>query len=277
MFSSGIHGDPSTVTLRAYLGDAIVFRLIDVTMNESNVFTVSGHNFLTERYAGDANRKNSIHIGIAERYDLVVPQAGGPRLQSGDYMYFNGRSSKLSEGSWGLIRVLDKEVPDLKPLPNAAFGPPGLKKQLPICPADAPVKNFNVVAIDYPQMAFNPNVEEAIEVDFERTIEVRNPDAKIYVLEEEVAKVSGEFQPMPLTFGQLGDCLKGENLTTKMKKAGLRSRPSPGVRSQGFPGCEPRQQSRRSKLGSGKAALYLYAIVSGETQSLVWDWGVTWP
>ena len=139
LFSSGIHGDPSTIMLRAYLGDAIVFRLIDVTMNESNVFTVSGHNFLTERYAGDANRKNSIHIGIAERYDLVVPQAGGPRLQSGDYMYFNGRSSKLSEGSWGLIRVLDKEVPDLKPLPNAAFGPPGLKSSCPFvrrCPGE---------------------------------------------------------------------------------------------------------------------------------------------
>jgi hypothetical protein len=47
-------------------------------------WTLSGHTFLTERYAGDANRKNSIHIGIAERYDLVVPKAGGPRQQAGD-------------------------------------------------------------------------------------------------------------------------------------------------------------------------------------------------
>jgi hypothetical protein len=85
MFSSTVHGDPSTAMLRAYLGDAIVFRLIDVTMNESNVFTVSGHTFWTERYAQEANRKNSIHVGIAERYDLVVPEAGGPRHQPGDY------------------------------------------------------------------------------------------------------------------------------------------------------------------------------------------------
>ena len=87
-----------------------MFRLIDVTMNESNVFTVSGHTFWTERYAQEANRKNSIHVGIAERYDLVVPEAGGPRHQSGDYMFFNGRSSKFSEGAWGIIRVLDKPV-----------------------------------------------------------------------------------------------------------------------------------------------------------------------
>jgi len=67
--------------------------------------------FLTERYAGDANRKNSIHIGIAERYDLVVPQAGGSRFQAGDYIHFNGRSSKFSEGGWGIIRVYDRDRP----------------------------------------------------------------------------------------------------------------------------------------------------------------------
>ena len=276
LFSSKVHGDPSTVMLRAYLGDSIVFRLIDVTMNESNVFTVSGHNFLTERYAGDANRKNSIHIGIAERYDLVVPQAGGPRLQPGDYMYYNGRSSKLSEGSWGLIRVLDKEVPDLKPLPNAGFGPNGIKKPLPVCPKDAPVKNFNVVAIDFPSMTFNPNVEEAIEVDFERKIEIQNPDAKIYVLEEEVSKVSGEFQPMPLTLrANVGDCIK-VNLKNKMKESrasfsafslAFDPKDSQGVNLGNNPGDQT--------VAPGKSRTYTYYAdpSTGETQSLVWDFG----
>ena len=276
LFSTTTHGDPSTSILRAYLGDAIVFRLIDVTMNESNVFTVSGHNFLTERYAGDANRKNSIHIGIAERYDLVVPQAGGPRLQPGDYMYFNGRSSKLSEGSWGIIRVLDKEVPNLKPLPNAAFGGPGIKKPLPVCPAAAPVKHFNVVAIDYPNMVFNPNVEEAIEVDFERKIEVRNPDAKVYLLEEEVAQVSGEFQPMPLTIrANVGDCLKVK-LTNKLKD----SRASFSAFSLAFDPKDSQGVNMGNNLGDqtvapGDSRTYTYYADPsiGETQSLVWDWG----
>ncbi len=276
LFSSRIHGDPSTVMLQAYLGDAIVVRLIDVTMNESNVFTMSGHNFLTERYAGDANRKNSIHIGIAERYDLVVPQAGGPRLQPGDYMYFNGRSSKLSEGSWGMIRVLEKETPDLQPLPNAGFGGPGIKKPLPLCPPDAPVKQFNVAAIDYPQMAFNPNVEEAIEVDFERTIAVRNPDAKIYILEEEAAKVSGEFQPMPLTLrANVGDCLKVK-LTNKMKEG----RASFSAFSLAFDPADSQGVNLGNNPGDqtvapGKSRTYTYYAdpSTGETQSLVWDWG----
>ena len=79
----------------------MVFRLLHTLTNETMTWTLSGHTFWSERYAGDANRKNSIHIGIAERYDLVVPQAGGPRLQAGDYIHFNGRSSKFSEGGLG--------------------------------------------------------------------------------------------------------------------------------------------------------------------------------
>lgn len=276
IFSSAVHGDPSTIMVRAYLGDAIVFRLVDVSMNESNVFTVSGHTFLTERYAGDANRKNSIHIGIAERYDLVVPQAGGPRLQAGDYMYFNGRDSKFSEGSWGIIRVLDKEVPDLQLLPNAAVGGPGIKKSLPVCPADAPVKSFNVVAIDFPSMTFNPNIEEAIEVDFERKIQIQNPDAKIYVLEDEISKVSGDFHPMPLTIrANVGDCLK-VNLTNKMKE----SRASFSAFSLAFDpkdsqgmniGNNPGDQT----IAPGESRTYTYYAdpFIGETQALVWDFG----
>jgi len=156
-------------------------------------WTVSGHTFLTERYAGDANRKNSIHIGIAERYDLVVPKAGGPRMQAGDYIHFNGRSSKFSEGAWGIIRVYDKEQPDLKKLPAGYSHRNEIPAAQPICPADAPVKTFNVVAMDHPSMKFNPKAPEAIEVDFERKIQITNPDAKIYA-----ATVSGTLR-LPVT------------------------------------------------------------------------------
>ena len=117
LFSSAIHGDPGTPLLRAYVGDTVVFRLLHQLMNESHVWTISGHTFLTERYAGDANRKNSIHVGIAERYDLVT-KAGGFQGMPGDYIHFNGRSSHFAEGGWGIVRVLDKAVADLKPLPS---------------------------------------------------------------------------------------------------------------------------------------------------------------
>ncbi len=276
IFSSKAHGDPSTAMIRAYLGDAIVFRLLDVTMNESNVFTLSGHTFWSERYAEEANRKHSLHIGIAERYDLVVPEAGGPRHLAGDYMFFNGRSSKFSEGAWGIIRVLDKPVKDLQPLPNKAYGAEGMPKPLPVCPKDAPVKTFNVVAMDHPGMSFNSNAEESIEVDFERKIELRNPEAKIYVLEDEVKKVSGDAQPMPLTIrANVGDCLKVK-LTNKLKE-GRASFSAFGLAfdPKDSQGVNLGNNAGDQTVGQGESRTYTYYAdpFNGETQTLVWDWG----
>ncbi len=276
IFSSVTHGDPSTAMIQAYLGDAIVFRLIDVTMNESNVFTLSGHTFWSERYAEEANRKHSLHVGIAERYDLVVPEAGGPRHQAGDYMFFNGRSSKFSEGAWGLIRVLDKPVGDLQPLPNKAYGAEGMPERLPVCPKNAPVKAFNVVAIDHPGMSFNSNSPESIEVDFERTIELRNPEAKIYVLEDEVKKVGGDVQPMPLTIrANVGDCLKVK-LTNKLKE-GQASFSAFGLAfdPKDSQGVNLGNNTGDQTVAPGKSRTYTYYAdpFNGETQTLVWDWG----
>jgi hypothetical protein len=276
IFNSQIHGDPYTPLLRAYTGDTMVFRLLHTLMNETMTWTLSGHTFWSERYASDANRKNSIHIGIAERYDLVVPEAGGPRHLAGDYIHFNGRSSKLSEGAWGIIRVYDKEQSDLKKLP-AGYSLKGvIPKALPVCPSDAPVKTFNVVAMDYPSMTFNAKAPEAIEVDFERKIQITNPDAKIYALEEDVAKVSGGAQPMPLTLRvNLGDCVKVQ-LKNKMKESkasfsaiGLVFDPKDSMGAN--VGNNPGDQT----IAPGGERTYTYYAdpFNGETTSLVWDWG----
>jgi hypothetical protein len=245
-------------------------------MNETMTWTLSGHTFLTERYAGDANRKNSIHIGIAERYDLVVPEAGGPRLQAGDYIHFNGRSSKFSEGAWGILRVYDKERPDLKKLPAGYSARNEIAKPLPVCPKEAPVKTFNVVAMDYPSMKFNPKAPEAIEVDFERKIQVANPDAKIYTLEEEASKVAEGMMPMPLTLrANVGDCIK-INLKNKMKA----SRASFSAISLAFDpkdslGANVGNNSGDQTIGPGQSRTYTYYAdpFLGEISSLVWDWG----
>ncbi|MBD0306419.1 MAG: hypothetical protein ICV76_07700, partial [Nitrospiraceae bacterium] len=276
IFNSRVHGDPYTPMVRAYLGDTVVFRLLQTMANETSVWTLSGHTFLTERYAGDANRKNSIHVGIAERYDLVVPQAGGPRLQPGDYIHFNGRDSHFSEGAWGILRVLDKEVPDLRKLPAGYTGKSDIAKPLAVCPDDAPVKAFNVVAQDFPGMNFNPKAPDAVEVDFERKIQVANPNAKIYTLEEEAAKVAEGLQPMPLTLrANVGDCLKIK-LTNKMKE----SRASFSAISLAFDpkdslGANVGNNPGDQTIAPGESRVYTYYAdpFLGEISSLVWDWG----
>ena len=276
IFSSAVHGDPYTPMLRAYVGDTLVFRLLQTMANETMVWTLSGHTFLTERYAGDANRKNSIHIGIAERYDLVVPQAGGPRLQPGDYIHFNGRNSHFSEGAWGILRVYEKEVPDLQKLPAGYTNRSEIPAPLPVCPDKAPVKTFNTVAMDYPAMKFNPKAPDAVEVDFERKIQVANPEAKIYALEDDIAKVSGGLHPMPLTLrANVGDCLKVK-LTNKMKN----SRASFSAISLAFDpkdslGANVGRNQGDQTIAPGESRVYTYYADPslGEIASLVWDWG----
>ncbi len=274
LFSSAIHGDPDTPLLRAYVGDTLVFRLLHQLMNESHVWTLSGHTFLTERFAADANRKYSIHVGIAERYDLVT-KAGGFQGMPGDYIHFNGRTSHFAEGGWGIVRVLDKPVPDLMPLPSGTkpFEIPPVPKS--VCPADAPVKTFNVVAMDRP-LKLNPKAPDAIEVDFERKIEMTVPEGKIFALEEEVTKVASDVMPHPLTLRvNLGDCIK-VNLKNKMKNSrasffapGLAFDPrdSLGLNVGNNPGDQT--------IGPGESRTYTYYAhpANKETTSLVWDGG----
>lgn len=276
IFSSHVHGDPSTPLLRAYTGDTIVIRLVESLMNETHVFSLAGHTFLTERYANDSNRKNSIHVGIAERYDLVVPEAGGPRHQPGDYLYFNGRSSKLSEGSWGIIRVFDKEIPDLQKLPAGYSRKDRIQEPKPVCPTDAPIKEFKVQAIDYSGMHFNARADDVIEVDFERKIQLKNAHAKIYVLEDEATKVASEFHPMPLSLrANVGDCIQ-IHLTNKMKEGrtsfsafalAFDPKDSLGINLGRNPGDQT--------IAPGESRTYTYYAdpSTGEITSLVWDGG----
>ena len=105
---------------------------------------------------------------------------------AGDYMYYSGRASHFAEGSWGLFRVLDKADATLQPLPGRKEIPQSAKS---VCPADAPVKSFNVAAIDK-VIRYNKGTPGAMEVDLERKMVFGNETGKMYVLEGEKTKVA---------------------------------------------------------------------------------------
>ena len=56
LFVSGIHGDPGTPLLRAYLGDPILVRALVGSANEVHTWHVTGHWFPMERYVGAVAR-----------------------------------------------------------------------------------------------------------------------------------------------------------------------------------------------------------------------------
>jgi len=180
-------GDPETPALEAFVGDPIVIRSLVAGTNEVHTLHVDGHWFRAEPWSETSPPIGTIAIGISERYDLVIPRAGGPQRLAGDYFYYSGRSAKLREGAWGVIRVHDGTATSLKQLPGRE-----LPRAAPtVCPDDAPRKSFAVSAIEAPL----PMLAGA--------------RGKLYVLSEDRAAIrAGRKPPEPLVLRiNVGDCV----------------------------------------------------------------------
>ncbi len=168
LFSSWTHGDPNTPLPRAYAGDPLAIRTINVG-SSVDTLKVDGHRFFKEnRFLNgqgqtQASPTDAIHYGVSERSTLILDGgAGGPQARAGDYMYFNGIGRRFRQGAWGILRVLPKRlVGDLQPLPgtNVPAGdtqqpvPSGGRPPLPAtggqpCPSDATTRRIEVSAID---------------------------------------------------------------------------------------------------------------------------------
>jgi FtsP/CotA-like multicopper oxidase with cupredoxin domain len=257
VLDSHVHGDPATPVLEAYVGDPLVIRTLVPATNDIHTLHIDGHPFRIEPWNRASPPVSTVHIGISERYDLVIPSAGGTGQRAGDYLYRNGRPVKLKEGSWGILRVLDPVQAQgrLRPLPGRVAIPPTVGD---ICPASAPVRRFDVHAIEVPlpMTASRPG--------------------RVYVLAmDRDATLGGTLPPRPLVLhARVGDCLDVA-LTNELEGAAasfhadqLVADPSAGTGLN--VGFEPTQTT-----GPGSSRTYrLYADPSiGETVALVTDGG----
>lgn len=275
LFSSKVHGDPATMMLRAYVGDPILVRALQHSTNDMNTFHIDGHWFPYERFAADSLPRNTVHMAVAERHDLAIPAAGGPQQRAGDYLFYNGRASKISEGAWGIIRVLNAADSDLQPLPgherfSYATGP--------ICPANAPVKRFNVAAIEH-SLQMNPKIKSPLikTGGTNRDLILENKDGKVFVLEEDVAAVtSGAKQPHPLTLHvNTGDCIQVTLNNTLTKERASFHPDMLAFDPHDSYGVNAGTNQGDQTVAPGQSRLYtFYAHPEyGEATALIRDWG----
>jgi FtsP/CotA-like multicopper oxidase with cupredoxin domain len=189
-FNSTVYGDPETPVLEAQVGDPVVVRTLVAGTNDVHTWHLDGHWFRIEPYSLTSPPVNTVHLGISERFDLVIPRAGGPQGRPGDYLYHSGRIFKLREGSWGLLRVHPPGASDaLRPLPGREATPPPAGG---LCPEEAPRKTFVAAAITVPLPMLGGSRGMA------------------YVLEENRAAIlAGRRPPEPLVLHvNVGDCLE---------------------------------------------------------------------
>jgi hypothetical protein len=231
IFSSVKYGDPFTPTLRAYTGDPVVIRTIGL-VERVGALRVQGHRFRRERFNTQGELMDAATTGISERFDYVLDGgAGGPKHNAGDFIYYSTRNFELEQGGWGIMRVHDRLMPDLQPLPGhtPASGTGGFPRltftgQDPPavgsspeatspnpnpCPGTAPVRSYDVSVFNKPLPA-RELLPGNRAVDTDVLGQANDPNGIMYALSTDRPAIqAGTKEPEPLVIrANVGDCVR---------------------------------------------------------------------
>lgn len=128
LFSSKVHGDPSTPLFESYPGDPVTIRLVNPSeRRRTHTFHLHGHYWNSDDKDLTSQIK-SIEGQITTGHTVDLPLhygAGSLYNFPGDYMYrAGGIRWDIEQGIWGIMRVHDKLQKHLPPL-NYGFKPKG--------------------------------------------------------------------------------------------------------------------------------------------------------
>lgn len=108
VFSSHAHGDPATPIFRAYAGDPVRVRVLQgQDKPRQHSFGQHGHAWRSQP-GNDLSRLegNSGGISVSRNLNVLLPSAGGPFGEPGDYRYnCSVLFHHTSGGLWGITRV----------------------------------------------------------------------------------------------------------------------------------------------------------------------------
>ena len=140
LFSSLIHGDPSTPILETYPGDELMIRLLDGAHEEQHSFNLTGMSWKKEVTDPHSPTVASQTLGISEAFNLRITKNYAP----GDYLYYFGGIDDAWLGLWGILRVYSRPQKCLLPLCK------DINRLLPLppCPGKhAVIRRYEIAAI----------------------------------------------------------------------------------------------------------------------------------
>ena len=217
-------GDPYTPLLRAYENDRVQIRVLVGGHEEGHNFSVHGIKWLQEPSNPESGWRNSQMMGISEHFEFIVPQLiKNPAGASVDRLWSAGSSADdYWNGVWGLFRAYTGLRPDLVPLPEnpngrSALDPGAVGAWDFSCPREAPVRKFDVTAIQakkslpsapYPGLIYNSRTDSASGplYDPEGLLYVRTSDLNTSV-SPPVLKPGVPIEPLVLR-ARAGECLQ---------------------------------------------------------------------
>jgi hypothetical protein len=107
MFSSRIHGDPTTLLWRSYAGDPIRVRTEGGGTHEIHSLNINGVRWRFEDEFKDSTLRTIGVVGVSEGFSFLF--GADPRLEPGDYLYSSpGELSIISSGQWGVLRMSEE-------------------------------------------------------------------------------------------------------------------------------------------------------------------------
>lgn len=136
IFSSYIHGDPTTPILETYPRDELIIRLINGTDEAKCSLNIMGMSWRKEladiKPTFTSSQIFSFNFNITEKYG------------AGDYLYYLGEIDDAWRGLWGIIRVHKKYIKNLKPL----YQEKDIINALPFYPSkNEVIRRYEVVAV----------------------------------------------------------------------------------------------------------------------------------
>jgi manganese oxidase len=148
--------DPYTPLLRAYQNDQVQIRTLVGAHVQGHSFQGYGFKWPFEPRAdwtaGTSGYRGAQGMGISEHFEMLFKVPTTPIASTAtpwaDYLYEPSSDwVGLENGLWGMLRAYGASQPDLKPLPMPT-GTVSPKAPPATCPASAPVRSYDVVAVN---------------------------------------------------------------------------------------------------------------------------------
>ncbi|HEY6350690.1 MAG TPA: hypothetical protein VI636_14900 [Candidatus Angelobacter sp.] len=202
--------DPYTPMLRAFQGDRVQIRTLAGAHVMTHPEMVRGIKWFFEPSAENSGYRNAIDTGLSEHFEflfrLPFNNVNSTVTNAADYLYqVSAGLHGTTNGMWGLMRAYNPSQPPvgLHKLPVPAL-PESTTAPQP-CPATAPQKSFNVVAMstqNLPNKGITYNSRSG-------AANIVDPNGLMYVLQQNQAAVqSGTLAAEPLILRvNAGDCV----------------------------------------------------------------------